>query len=77
MLTLDTEKEQIKETVSGEAQISDTLISIAESFVTLTVPELENAIMFSSDRNDKILFRTLLNLKMQFDQEKIIKQTLL
>ncbi len=75
MLIVDTEKELASE--NNEAAISEKLKSIGSLFSDLTITELENAILVTSDRNEKILFRTLLNLKMQLDQEKIINQTLL
>ena len=58
-------------------RVSERLRSIHASFSSLSVSELEDAILLASDRDEKILYRTLLNLKMQLDQEKIINQTLL
>ncbi len=78
MLIVNTEKEPMPEAKEeNEAVISENLKSIVSLFSDLTITELENAILVTSDRNEKILYRTLLNLKMQLDQEKIINQTLL
>ena len=81
MLTIDTEKNTASESAAevneAREEISESLKSISSLFASLTIAELEDALMLASDRNEKILYRTLLNLKMQLDQEKIINQTLL
>ena len=78
MLITETDKEiTAVESPASEASVSERLKGIYASFSELSVSELENAIVMTSDRNEKILYRTLLNLKMQLDQEKIINQTLL
>ncbi len=82
MLTVDTDKALTTEksgTNEAEAKIevSENLKNINSLFSQLTIAELEDAILVTLDRNEKILYRTLLNLKMQLDQEKIINQTLL
>ncbi len=78
MLITETDKEITEINASeAEASVSERLKGIYASFSELSVSELENAIVITADRNEKILYRTLLNLKMQLDQEKIINQTLL
>ena len=78
MFIIEADKEITEIDASNvEALVSERLKSIYESFSELSVSELENAIIAASDRNEKVLYRTLLNLKMQLDQEKIINQTLL
>lgn len=78
MLTIEADKEISEATEEKEgANVSERLRSIHASFSSLSVSELEDAILLASDRDEKILYRTLLNLKMQLDQEKIINQTLL
>jgi hypothetical protein len=79
MLTIETSKEttdtaHIDETVPS---VSESLKDIYSSFTEISVSELENAIVAANDRDEKVLYRTLLNLKLQLDQEKIINQTLL
>lgn len=76
MLTVDTEKDLAADTCS-ESPVSENLKTVRGIFEELTIDELEHALLVTSDRNEKILYRTLLNLKMQLDQEKIINQTLL
>lgn len=78
MLTIEADKELSEATEEKEGvRVSERLRSIHASFSSLSVSELEDAILLASDRDEKILYRTLLNLKMQLDQEKIINQTLL
>ena len=82
MLTVDTEKTLTTEQSGAneeeaKSEVSENLKNINSLFSQLTISELEDAILVTSDRNEKILYRTLLNLKMQLDQEKIINQTLL
>lgn len=57
--------------------VSERLKDIYTSFSEISVSELENAIVMATDRDEKVLYRTLLNLRLQLDQEKIINQTLL
>jgi hypothetical protein len=78
MLTIEADKEISEAAEDKEGvHVSVRLRSIYNSFSELSVSELEDAILLASDRDEKILYRTLLNLKMQLDQEKIINQTLL
>ena len=78
MLTAETKTSEIKESLpEADGAISENVKALTALFEELTVTELEGAILASSERNEKTLFRTLLNLKMQIDQEKVITQTLL
>lgn len=81
MLTLEANKEFIDTLTSkadkAEQSVSGSLKDIYLSFTNVSVSELENAIVVATDRDEKVLYRTLLNLKLQLDQEKIINQTLL
>lgn len=78
MLTAETKTSEIKESLpASDGAISENVKALTALFEELTVTELEGAILASSERNEKTLFRTLLNLKMQIDQEKVINQTLL
>ncbi len=78
MLTAETKTTEIKESLpEASGAISENVKALTSLFETLTVTELESAILASSERNEKSLYRTLLNLKMQIDQEKVINQTLL
>lgn len=81
MLTLEANKEftdTLTSTTDKTAQtVSECLKDIYSSFAKVSVSELENAIVATTDRDEKVLYRTLLNLKLQLDQEKIINQTLL
>ncbi len=81
MLTLEANKEftdTLTSTTDKTAQpVSRSLKDIYSSFASVSVSELENAIVAATDRDEKVLYRTLLNLKLQLDQEKIINQTLL
>lgn len=81
MLTIEANKEFTQTLTSttdktGES-VSECLKDIYASFSKVSVSELENAIVEATDRDEKVLYRTLLNLKLQLDQEKIINQTLL
>ncbi|MBE6608839.1 MAG: hypothetical protein E7633_09830 [Ruminococcaceae bacterium] len=81
MLILETDRE-IADVASSRAKekdlsVSERLKDIYSAFSEISVPDLENAIAASTDRNEKVLYRTLLNLKLQLEQEKIINQTLL
>ena len=78
MLTAETATAEIKESLpDASGSISENVKTLTALFEELTVTELESAILASSERNEKTLYRTLLNLKMQIDQEKVINQTLL
>ncbi|MHB1151192.1 MAG: hypothetical protein ACYCWE_01855 [Eubacteriales bacterium] len=45
-------------------------------FSQTTVDELENHLIEADTREEKAFYRTLLNLKLQLEQEKIIGETL-
>lgn len=45
-------------------------------FSETTVDELENRLIEADTREEKAFYRTLLNLKLQLEQEKIIGETL-
>jgi len=78
MLTAETKTQEIKESLPElDGAVSENIKALTALFEELTVTELEGAILASSDRSEKTLYRTLLNLKMQIDQEKVINQTLL
>ena len=78
MLTAEIKTGEIKESLpTPEGARSENVIALTSLFEEITVTELESAILASSERNEKTLYRTLLNLKMQIDQEKVINQTLL
>ena len=81
MITLDKEKELSQDLQSigtpDQNEITPHLSEMYALFSGLSITELENALLVTSDRNEKIFYRTLLNLKLQIDQEKIINQTLL
>lgn len=77
MFITNAEKIPAEKISEPEAKISDRLKAIHENFNSLEIDELEGALLVCTDRNEKVLYRTLLNLKMQIDQEKIINQTLL
>ena len=78
MLTAETQTQEIKETLPDpEGAVSENIKALTSLFEEITVTELESAILASSERNEKSLYRSLLNLKMQIDQEKVINQTLL
>lgn len=81
MITLDKEKELSQDLQSigtpDQNEIAPHLSKMYALFSELSITELENALLVTSDRNEKIFYRTLLNLKLQIDQEKIINQTLL
>lgn len=78
MLTLDTKKENEQDIkVDTDPVISKCLSDMYGAFSDLTIGELEQALLITSDRREKIFYRTILNLKLQIDQEKVINQTLL
>ncbi len=51
--------------------------SLFELFKEATVSELEARLSESSDREEKIFLRALINLKLQLAQEKIVGEMLL
>lgn len=55
-------------------KISDQLF---ELFSDCDVKELENALVLADEREKKAFYRALINLKLQFEQEKIIGEQLL
>lgn len=55
----------------------DHLSCLIDSFQKATIPELEVRLAESSSREEKLLLRTLINLKLQLAQEKIVGETLL
>lgn len=53
----------------------EAILSIRELygvFCSATLKELENAIISTDDNDERSFYRTLLNLKLQTEQEKII-----
>ena len=46
------------------------------AFCAATIKELENAIIFATDTDEKAFYRKLLNLKLQTEQEKIVGERL-
>ncbi len=46
-------------------------------FSEISIAELENKIALSESREEKVFYRALINLKMQFAQEKVIGAQLL
>ena len=46
-------------------------------FKNMTVSELEDQLSLSTDREEKIFLRALINLKLQLAQEKIVGEMLL
>ncbi len=57
-----------------ETTEKDTLYSLFEAY---SIAELENKIALSATREEKVFYRALINLKMQFAQERIIGEKLL
>jgi len=53
------------------------LSQLLASYRALTLPALEARLLASDDREEKLLLRTLINLKLQLAQEKVIGETLL
>ena len=52
-------------------------LKMYEDFKNATITELEGMIASSEDRDRKIFFRTLINLKLQLAQEKVVGELLL
>ena len=48
-----------------------------EIFSSVTISELEKRLSESSDREEKIFLRELINLKLQLAQEKVVGEMLL
>lgn len=46
------------------------------TFEDCTVSDLEAALMLASSREEKAFFRTLINLKLQLEQEKVVGEIL-
>ncbi len=46
-------------------------------FSMCDVKDLENALVLANEREKKAFYRALINLKLQFEQEKIIGEQLL
>lgn len=46
-------------------------------FCRCDVKDLENALVLANEREKKAFYRALINLKLQFEQEKIIGEKLL
>ena len=51
--------------------------SLYEGFLSCTVGELEGHILSARSREERIFYRTLLNLRLRLDQEKIVGKSLL
>ena len=51
-------------------------VELFNIFSQAEVKELENLLVMSEDREQKIFYRMLINLKLQFEQEKIIGEPL-
>ena len=47
------------------------------AFQQVSIPELEKRLSESDDRTEKIFLRELINLKLQFAQEKVVGEILL
>ncbi|MBQ7364826.1 MAG: hypothetical protein IJW46_04440 [Clostridia bacterium] len=50
--------------------------TMAAMFAEMTIKELEGLLQTADTREDKALFRALLNLKIQLKQEEIIGEVL-
>ncbi len=48
-----------------------------ECFSSATIEQLERALASANSREEAIFFRTLINLKLQLAQERIVGETLL
>ena len=48
-----------------------------ESFKNATITELEAMISSTEERDQKVFFRALINLKLQLGQEKVVGELLL
>ena len=55
----------------------DHLSCLIDSYKKATIAELEACLAESNDREEKLLLRTLINLKLQLAQEKVVGETLL
>ena len=51
--------------------------SLFELFSSVTIFELEKQLSESTDREEKIFLRELINLKLQLAQEKVVGEMLL
>ena len=51
--------------------------TLYEGFLSCTVGELEEHIRSAASREERIFYRTLLNLRLRLDQEKIVGKSLL
>lgn len=51
--------------------------SLYEQFDACTIKELEAALLATDDHEEKVFYRTLLNLKLQITQERLIGKVLL
>ena len=51
-------------------------LSLYPLFEKITLKELENAIISAANSEEKNFYRTLFNLKLQLEQEKVIDQPL-
>ena len=51
--------------------------SLYEGFLSCSVSELEGHILSAESREERIFYRTLLNLRLRLDQEKIVGKSLL
>ena len=51
--------------------------SLYSEFSKLSLKELEALLLNSKDREEKIFYRTLLNLRLMLDQEKVVGKELL
>lgn len=47
-----------------------------KSFCSLSIRELENAILCTTDSDERGFYRKILNLKLQTEQEKIVGERL-
>ena len=47
-----------------------------KTFSECTILDLEAALILASSREEKAFFRTLINLKLQLEQEKIVGEVL-
>lgn len=60
-----------------ETDIKSVNKDIFAEFDSCTIAELEGMLAVSQSKEEKVFYRTLINLKMQFAQEKIVGETLL
>lgn len=61
---------------SAEGAVRD-IPGLYEGFLACTVGELEGHILSARTREERIFYRTLLNLRLRLDQEKIVGKSLL